>query len=524
MPRPNPSGSVRLFVQNVPRGTSEEALRRHFEGATRPADVLDMILRNTCATVRMRDEAAGERARRDLHRRPFRGLRLSVQRFRAIKIYVGGLPEACAAEDLLPLFKEFGPVAECVVVKDYGFVHMENEEDGKAAIAQLNGTELKGRRITVKRSVNDRNPKVRKQNSGQQTEFQGDIFLDPYYGDEPPESFDHDYRPQATAYRNGAESDPYSYMEASRGRPHSAQSRSYGSKPYDSHSAVYENQDAYDMQDDMPASYSPQFFDSMSAHDRASVDVAYRSPPDRLASAYRVQSPRSGLPRSPQRATSSFGELWPETTSRHSLYERVRLSPPSTSYKEHYKDEYAVDKRRMVKEMDDRYGPPYEYVRFSPPRRSGDNFDRRGNEPSKRYTARSGSASHYPEGSGSASRYPEGSGSASRYPEGSGSASRYTEGSGSASRYTEGSGSASRYIEGSGNASRYTERSGSARYTEGSGSASHYTERSGSARYPERSGSARYTERPGSAPRHRPYERICLSPPRRSRENHRSYH
>uniref|UniRef100_A0A803TYP4 RRM domain-containing protein n=1 Tax=Anolis carolinensis TaxID=28377 RepID=A0A803TYP4_ANOCA len=109
--------SVRLFVRGFPRGSTQRDMRRHFEKAVGPGDVLDVSVRGLCAIVRMRDEAAGERARRELHGQPFLGIPISVHRFRGIKIYVGGLPEYCAPEDLRPLFQEYGPVAECGVVK-----------------------------------------------------------------------------------------------------------------------------------------------------------------------------------------------------------------------------------------------------------------------------------------------------------------------------------------------------------------------------------------------------------------------
>ncbi|XP_062821422.1 RNA-binding protein 4-like [Anolis carolinensis] len=456
---PYPSRSVRLFVRGFPRGSTQRDMRRHFEKAVGPGDVLDVSVRGLCAIVRMRDEAAGERARRELHGQPFLGIPISVHRFRGIKIYVGGLPEYCAPEDLRPLFQEYGPVAECGVVKDYAFVHMDNEEDGKAAIEHLNGTELYGSSITVQRSVKDHKHYVnREQHSEQETLDERDTFADPHY-EEPPVSYDQDYRfqsGQAAAYRNGDELEDNSYAEA-----YSAQSHSYGSKSYDSHNADYENRAAYDVGDDATASYSTQYSDSQSTHDRASVDVAYQSVSDRLALGHR------------------------KTSSRHSLYERVRLSPPSSSYE----DERAGGKS-YTRQADDSYCPPYKYVCRSPPHSSRDDFDRRGNRSSSRYTGRSESASRYTSRSESASRYR--SESSSRYR--SESSSRYR--SESSSRYTGKSESSSRYTGRSESSSRYTGRSESA---------------------------SRHTGRSESSSHRRPYERNYLSPPHRSRENHRSH-
>lgn len=65
------------------------------------------------------------------------------------KIYVGNLPPQARSSDLRELFEKFGRVVECDILKDYGFVHMDYSNDGKAAIAGLNDTYWKGARIRV---------------------------------------------------------------------------------------------------------------------------------------------------------------------------------------------------------------------------------------------------------------------------------------------------------------------------------------------------------------------------------------
>ena len=62
--------------------------------------------------------------------------------------------------DLRDLFEPFGPVQSCVVVNDdetrlskgFGFIEMPKPGDAKAAMLQLNGRELDGETIRVKRS------------------------------------------------------------------------------------------------------------------------------------------------------------------------------------------------------------------------------------------------------------------------------------------------------------------------------------------------------------------------------------
>ncbi len=73
------------------------------------------------------------------------------------KLFVGGLPFATTDDELRDAFAVHGNVASATVVKDrdtgrskgFGFVEFENEDEGKAAEAALNGSDLGGRSITV---------------------------------------------------------------------------------------------------------------------------------------------------------------------------------------------------------------------------------------------------------------------------------------------------------------------------------------------------------------------------------------
>jgi len=73
------------------------------------------------------------------------------------KLFVGGLPFATTDDELRDAFAAHGTVASATVVRDresgrskgFGFVEFENEEEGKAAQAAMNGAELGGRTISV---------------------------------------------------------------------------------------------------------------------------------------------------------------------------------------------------------------------------------------------------------------------------------------------------------------------------------------------------------------------------------------
>jgi RNA recognition motif-containing protein len=74
-----------------------------------------------------------------------------------MRIYVGGLPFSTSSEQLEDIFAEFGTVTSAQVIEDkftrqsrgFGFVEMENAEEGNAAIAKLDGTQLGGRTLKI---------------------------------------------------------------------------------------------------------------------------------------------------------------------------------------------------------------------------------------------------------------------------------------------------------------------------------------------------------------------------------------
>ena len=61
------------------------------------------------------------------------------------KLFVGNLSDRTTNEELRALFEEHGTVVEADVMKNYGFVHMQNEKEGNAAIDALNSYELNGK-------------------------------------------------------------------------------------------------------------------------------------------------------------------------------------------------------------------------------------------------------------------------------------------------------------------------------------------------------------------------------------------
>lgn len=77
-----------------------------------------------------------------------------------MNIYVGNLSWTMTDEDLSSLFSQFGAVTSAKILKDkmngrskgFGFVEMDDAEAAKTAIANLNESEVQGRKLIVNES------------------------------------------------------------------------------------------------------------------------------------------------------------------------------------------------------------------------------------------------------------------------------------------------------------------------------------------------------------------------------------
>ncbi len=74
-----------------------------------------------------------------------------------MRLYVGNLSYGTDSAALNKAFSEFGTVEDAAVIMDrdsgrskgFGFVTMPNDEEGKAAMAALDGQDMDGRTIKV---------------------------------------------------------------------------------------------------------------------------------------------------------------------------------------------------------------------------------------------------------------------------------------------------------------------------------------------------------------------------------------
>lgn len=74
-----------------------------------------------------------------------------------MKIYVGNLSNEVTEEDLRMALEQFGQVESTTIIKDkytghskgFGFVEMLSKDEAQSAIENLNGKELKGKKLNV---------------------------------------------------------------------------------------------------------------------------------------------------------------------------------------------------------------------------------------------------------------------------------------------------------------------------------------------------------------------------------------
>lgn len=87
-----------------------------------------------------------------------------------MNIYVGNLAREATEEDLQEAFKAFGQVTSVTLIKDkfsgeprgFGFIEMPGKAEAQAAIAGMNGKELKGRVL----NVNEAQPRTERGGGG----------------------------------------------------------------------------------------------------------------------------------------------------------------------------------------------------------------------------------------------------------------------------------------------------------------------------------------------------------------------
>ncbi|XP_069500884.1 RNA-binding protein 14 [Ambystoma mexicanum] len=254
---------MKIFIGNVDERTTQEEMSALFE---KHGTVVSCAVMKQFAFVHMREEDRALAAIAALNGRELNGRKMVVELSKprplnTWKVFVGNVSASCTPAELRAVFEAYGRVVECDIVKDYAFVHMEKEAEVKEAIENLNGKELKGRRINVELST-----KVQKKGSGPNGQS-GDKNRRNNREDSLTRSEDFDQRRSLdTAFPQYAMTSPYdqrAFLEASR---------------YDAFENRQRLQSLYYGRDRSPMRRSPPLL------------TGYSMPASALAAQYRAQS------------------------------------------------------------------------------------------------------------------------------------------------------------------------------------------------------------------------------------------
>lgn len=71
-----------------------------------------------------------------------------------MKLFIGNLPREATEQEIRSLFEQYGKVLECDIIKNYGFVHIEDKTAAEDAIRNLHHHKLHGVCINVEASKN----------------------------------------------------------------------------------------------------------------------------------------------------------------------------------------------------------------------------------------------------------------------------------------------------------------------------------------------------------------------------------
>ncbi|XP_064220348.1 RNA-binding protein 4-like [Aotus nancymaae] len=71
-----------------------------------------------------------------------------------VKLFIGNLPREATEQEIRSLFEQYGKVLECDIIKNYGFVHIEDKTAVEDAIHNLHHYKLHGVNINVEASKN----------------------------------------------------------------------------------------------------------------------------------------------------------------------------------------------------------------------------------------------------------------------------------------------------------------------------------------------------------------------------------
>uniref|UniRef100_A0A3Q3E2D2 RNA binding motif protein 4.3 n=1 Tax=Labrus bergylta TaxID=56723 RepID=A0A3Q3E2D2_9LABR len=141
---------VKIFIGNLSPEADKDEVEALF---TQYGTVTECAKYKNYAFVHMEDRKAANKAIAELDKYKLNGRPINVEPSRGknqgpVKLHIANV-ERGFEKELRELFKEYGTVTECSIVKDFAFVHMSNSDEAMDAIQGLDNTEFQGKRIHV---------------------------------------------------------------------------------------------------------------------------------------------------------------------------------------------------------------------------------------------------------------------------------------------------------------------------------------------------------------------------------------
>lgn len=140
---------VKIFIGNLPQQAEADELKSLF---SQYGTVTECAIIKNFAFVHMDDRKSATKAIRNLHLYKLHGTPINVEASRGknqgpVKLHVANV-EKGTDEELRALFEDYGTVAECAIIKNFAFVHMNNSDEAMDAIKGLDNTEFQGIKLS----------------------------------------------------------------------------------------------------------------------------------------------------------------------------------------------------------------------------------------------------------------------------------------------------------------------------------------------------------------------------------------
>lgn len=136
---------VKIFIGNLSPNTEKDEIEVLF---AKYGTVTECAKYKNYAFVHMDDRKCATKAIRELHLHKLDGRPINVEPSKGrnqgpVKLHISNVEKGFDKE-LREKFEEYGEVSECVIIKNFAFVHMPNYDEAMDALQGLDNTDFQG--------------------------------------------------------------------------------------------------------------------------------------------------------------------------------------------------------------------------------------------------------------------------------------------------------------------------------------------------------------------------------------------